>query len=240
MTEGRSALEELRGQIAALERRLNGIQGELGALKERAALMESRQQPETQRGLPVSEEPAAMVVEPTPTQVPPRRAEVRSGGVFVEAGPAAGTVVVSRRVGRRRSQIAVWLEWLRARVLALTGAIVTLLGIFFFVNRAGERGWVGPELRIAIAGCAAAVTFGIGLWLRRRLGESHSAVAAVGVGIAGGYATLLFAAARYELVPDLAALAIAGGIAAVGVVRPSSGDPSSLRASGSSARSPCP
>ena len=40
----------------------------------------------------------------------------------------------------------------------------------------------------------------------RRYGQLYSAFAAVGAGLAGGYATLLAAAALYELVPDLAAL----------------------------------
>ena len=55
-----------------------------------------------------------------------------------------------------------------------------------------------------------------GVWARRRYGDTDASVAAAGAGIAGGYATLLFAAAKYELLPDLAALGIAAAIAAVG------------------------
>jgi uncharacterized membrane protein len=54
--------------------------------------------------------------------------------------------------------------------------------------------------------------------MRARYGQLYSAFAAVGAGLAGGYATLLAAAALYELVPDLVALGIAAAIGAVGVV----------------------
>jgi hypothetical protein len=53
--------------------------------------------------------------------------------------------------------------------------------------------------------------------LRRRYGETYAALAAVGAGIAGAYATLLAAAALYGLLPDYGALAVAAGIAALGL-----------------------
>ncbi|WP_410966498.1 DUF2339 domain-containing protein, partial [Salmonella sp. SAL4449] len=54
--------------------------------------------------------------------------------------------------------------------------------------------------------------------LRARYGQYWTALAAVGAGIAGAYATLAAAAARYDLVPDGLALPLAGLIAAVGTV----------------------
>jgi uncharacterized membrane protein len=95
---------------------------------------------------------------------------------------------------------------------------VTLLGILFFFVLAVNRGWIGPVGRVGLGAVASAAVFLGGLWLRRRYGETHSALAAVGAGIAGGYATLLAAAALYDLVPDWAALGVAAAIAATGVV----------------------
>jgi uncharacterized membrane protein len=109
-------------------------------------------------------------------------------------------------------------EWLGARALALSGGFVTLLGIVFFFVLAVNRGWIGPSGRIALGAAASAAVFFAGIELRRRYGETHSALAAVGAGIAGGYATLLAAAAMYDMVPDYAALVIAASIAAVGTV----------------------
>lgn len=101
-----------------------------------------------------------------------------------------------------------------ARALALAGGVVTLLGIVFFFVIAVNRGWVGPMGRVGLGGSAALSVFLAGFELRRRYGTTDSALAAVGTGIAGGYATLLAAAALYDLLPDFAALGIAAAIAA--------------------------
>jgi uncharacterized membrane protein len=104
---------------------------------------------------------------------------------------------------------------LGARTLALTGGIVSLLGIVFFFALAVQRGWIGPVARVSLGAAASALMLGAGWWLRRRFGDTFAATAAAGVGIAGAYATLLAAAARYDLVSDPVALVLAAGIAAV-------------------------
>jgi uncharacterized membrane protein len=109
-------------------------------------------------------------------------------------------------------------EWLGARALALAGGFVTLLGIVFFFVLAVNRGWIGPTGRIALGAAASAAVFFAGVELRRRYGETHSALAAAAAGIAGGYATLLAAGALYDMVPDYAGIVIAASIAAVGTV----------------------
>jgi uncharacterized membrane protein len=76
-----------------------------------------------------------------------------------------------------------------------------------------NRGWIGPSARVALGGLASTIVFSAGLWLRSRFGETHSAFAAVGVGIAGGYATLLAATALYGLLPNAAGLVVSVGIA---------------------------
>src|SRR6185436_10161332 len=108
-------------------------------------------------------------------------------------------------------------DLLGARALAVAGGVVMLLGIVFFFVLAVNRGWVGPAGRVALGGGAALFVFAGGLELRRRYGDTYSSLAAVGTGIAGGYATLLSAAALYDLIPDYAALAIAAVIASVAV-----------------------
>lgn len=107
---------------------------------------------------------------------------------------------------------------LSAVSLAATGGIVTLLGIIFLFVLAVERGWIGPEVRVAFGAVVSALLVGVAIVLHRRFGQLHSALAAAGTGIAGGYATLLAATVLYDLVPSAAALGIAAGIAAVGIV----------------------
>lgn len=108
-------------------------------------------------------------------------------------------------------------ELLGARALAWAGALVTLLGIVFFFVLAVNNGWIGPLARVSLGGVASAIVFGAGMFVHRRYGQLWSALAAVGAGIAGGYATLLAATALYDLVPKAGGLAIATVIAAAGV-----------------------
>ncbi|HXV58469.1 MAG TPA: DUF2339 domain-containing protein [Gaiellaceae bacterium] len=97
--------------------------------------------------------------------------------------------------------------------LASAGGVVTVLGIVFLFVLAVNRGWINAELRLAFGAAASVGIFAAGVLLRRRFGASHAALAAVGAGIAGGFATLLPATAFYEFVPEPWALVAAGGIA---------------------------
>ena len=109
-------------------------------------------------------------------------------------------------------------DLLGPKALAWAGGVVTLLGIVFFFVLAVNRGWIGPVERVSLGALASLLVFGAGLWLHRAYGPVHSALAAAGAGIAGGYATLLAATALYDLVPREIALVLAAGIAAVATV----------------------
>ncbi len=102
--------------------------------------------------------------------------------------------------------------------LAVAGGVVTVLGIVFFFVLAVNNGWINAELRVVFAATASVGVFAAGFWLRHRYGTTHAALAAVGAGIAGGYATLLAATALYGFVPDALALVAAAGIAAAATV----------------------
>ena len=110
-----------------------------------------------------------------------------------------------------------WTELLGAKGLAWAGGIVTVLGVVFFFILAVNRGWIGEIERVGLGALASALAFAGGVWVHRRYGPTYSAYGAVGAGLAGGYATLVPAAALYGLVSDLGALAIAAGIAAIGL-----------------------
>lgn len=135
---------------------------------------------------------------PTPPLVPPRRPE--------PAHPAfdwARTVSTADLMG--------------AKALAFAGGVVTLLGVLFFFVLAVNRGWIGPGMRVACGGVASAIVFGAGIWLRHKYETTYSALASVGTGIAGGYATLLAAVSLYDMVSKPVALVVAAAIASVGV-----------------------
>jgi uncharacterized membrane protein len=102
------------------------------------------------------------------------------------------------------------------RALAWAGGVVTLLGVVFVFALAANRGWIGPVERVLLGACASAFVFALGLLAHRRYGNLYAAVSAVGAGLAGGYVTLLVAAARYDLLEAVPALVVAFAIAAVG------------------------
>ncbi len=104
-----------------------------------------------------------------------------------------------------------------ARGLALAGGVVTLLGVVFFFVLAANNGWIGPVARVLLGGGASALVFAAGIAIHARYGRFEAAVAAAGAGIAGGYTTLLAAAALYDLVSAPLALVLAAGIALAGV-----------------------
>src|SRR3954469_20177775 len=153
----------------------------------------------TQRAAEPARAPAPV---PTPVSPPPRPIPA----------PIAGPKPPKRR--RELPQIDADMLF-GARALAWSGGLVTILGVLFFFVLAVDRGWIGPVARVSLGAIASALVFGGGLWLHRRYGDSHAASSAVAAGIAGGFATLLFATARYDLLPDGAALAVAGVLAAV-------------------------
>jgi uncharacterized membrane protein len=108
-------------------------------------------------------------------------------------------------------------ELFGARGLAWAGGLVTLLGIVFLFVMAVNRGWVGPEIRLAIGAAISAALFAAGLYLRSRYEQLYAAMGCVFAGMAGAFATTVAASLLYGFLPDWGALVAAAGIAAAGV-----------------------
>lgn len=184
------------------DERLNDIEQRLGRLEDALAeIRRSLARPET------GEEPLAAVAEPFAPPPSPATAAAPPPATAPPPPPE------SEGSWFERSHDLQLADLLGARALAWTGGVVTLLGIVLFFALAVNRGWIGPEARVLLGAIAALLVFGGGLYLRRRFGESHAALAAVGAGVAGWYAVLLAAGPRYDLVPDAAALALAAAVA---------------------------
>lgn len=153
---------------------------------------------------PAAPAPAPIAPEPArPAPVPPRPPEPEFGE---EWGPSTS----ERAVAWLRAELT------GARAFAIAGGAVTLLGVVFLFVLAANRGWVGPEERVALGAAASLAALVAGVALRARYGRVHSALGAVGAGIAGGYATLAAATILYGFLPPWAALLAAGAIAAIG------------------------
>jgi uncharacterized membrane protein len=199
--------EDVTQRIDDFGRRLDTLTTEFEELKRQASLVQLVEpQPVVVEETPAA--PQLVVVEKTPGAPEPYRVPAR-----VAPWPAARPVAKEATPSEPLD-----LSWLMGpRGLAISGGVVTLLGIVFFFVLAVHRGWIGPGGRVALGALASMLVYGGGLELRRRYGATDSALAAVGTGLAGGYATLLFATAMYDMLPPLAALAVAAGIASVGV-----------------------
>jgi len=108
------------------------------------------------------------------------------------------------------------------RVLALAGAVVTLIGVALLLALAMQQGWFVPELRVALG-----VTLAVGLVVAAHLvraresarGRSSAApVAIAATGYAAGYLDVVAVTAVYGWVPRTAGLAIAAGVAVTGLL----------------------
>src|SRR5207253_3292736 len=152
-----------------------------------------------------------------PAPEPEPEPELVAAARVVEAEPAEPAPPPIWRRGLDLGREIELDDLLGTKGLAWTGGIVTLLGVVFFFVLAANRGWIGPSLRVACGGVASALVFGVGLWLERRYERTYSALAAVGAGIAGAYATLLAAVSLYDLISKPVALVAAAAVASVGV-----------------------
>ena len=119
---------------------------------------------------------------------------------------------------RSAAQLAADWDLLGPRGFAIIGGAVTAFGIILLFVLAANRGWITPAMRVGFGACVSAAAVGAAFWVRSRYGQLQMSLGAAGAGIAGGYATLAAATARYELVPDAVALPLAGGLAALAVV----------------------
>jgi uncharacterized membrane protein len=195
---------ELTRRLDDFARRLAGLERELDDLRRLARAHEAGETPVA----------AAPVPPPPPPPPPSEPAPLRPPPPPRQVTPAWDERLGAWLLDHRLTVDALF----GARALAWAGGFVTLLGILFFFVLAVNRGWIGPAERVGLGAFASLLAFAAGVWLRRAYGGVHSAYAAAGAGISGGYATLLAATALYDLVSRPVALLLAAGIAGVATI----------------------
>jgi uncharacterized membrane protein len=104
-----------------------------------------------------------------------------------------------------------------ARLVAWTGAAVTLLGVVLLLALAAARGWFAPPVRVGAGAVLGLGLVGLGLRLHRRVTSRVGALAVTGTGIATLYLVVAAATALYGYLPVpvgllLALLVAAGGL----------------------------
>ncbi|MDF2978032.1 MAG: putative rane protein [Actinomycetospora sp.] len=110
--------------------------------------------------------------------------------------------------------------WSPARLLAVTGAAITVLGVVLLLVLAAGRGWFGPEARVAGGAALGLALAGAGARVRRGVGDATpvAAVALVATGVATVFLAVAAAVSLYGLLPlavavPLALVVTAGGLA---------------------------
>lgn len=119
---------------------------------------------------------------------------------------------------RRLAELKRFEELFGGRVLAWVGGLATLLGIVFLVGIALERGWIDEPMRLISGFLGSTSLLLAGFWLYERRGHTEAALAAVGSGLAGLFATLLVGTQVYDLIPSYLGLGCAALVGFVGVV----------------------
>jgi uncharacterized membrane protein len=195
-------------RIFALEERLaetiETFSGELGELQTRMHRIE--------RGAPVLSAGGTPIATVRGERAaPPRRRSVGAPAESTPQRPRRGGECEPEPSITRAAPSAPLGDLIGGRVLAWAGGVATLLGIALFLALAISHGWIGEEARVLLSGSVSLALLGAGAWLHARRGRTEAAVAMVGAGVAGLFATLVVASAVYELIPAL--LALAGALA---------------------------
>lgn len=107
------------------------------------------------------------------------------------------------------------------RILAIAGAVVTLIGVAMLLALAMQQGWFVPELRVALGVLLAIALVVAGHVVRARetsAGRSSAApVALAATGYAAGYLDVVAVTTVYDWVPQVAGLALGGAVAVTGL-----------------------
>ncbi|MDN5861412.1 MAG: DUF2339 domain-containing protein, partial [Pseudonocardia sp.] len=104
-----------------------------------------------------------------------------------------------------------------ARLLAWTGAALTLLGVVMFLALAVSRGWFAPPVRIGAGTALGLGLIGLGWWLHRKESARVGALAVAATGFATLYLVIAGATAVYGYLDRYPAIGLALVVAVAGL-----------------------
>lgn len=195
-------------RLAALQRRLSRVEGELRGLRAATTY-------EPERGRGVDAGTTSTCPEALATALPPASSSAGAPGCgsgtrapAVPAEVAASGPTAARRQRWRDAATGI-LAWVRDHwMVGLGGLSIGLAGILL-VRYSIDRGWLGPTARVLLGMSTGLVLHVLAEWLRQRSPQHYDAVAA----LAGGasitlYAAVLAALHLYQLWPPLVVFAL--------------------------------
>lgn len=224
-TNARVAARQLESQFAEAMTQLYAVGNGLARLRAQLDQEEATRQGLTQRvpsamaSPPATPAPvvvpAAAVAAAPPRPLPPSPAPAPSG--FPAPQPMGTPTMTAPPVPWWQRSGAV------TRVLAITGAVVTLLGVAMLLVLAAQRGWLGPPARVTAGALLAAALVAIGVRLGARDRKDDGAVGAgpaavVGTGVATAYLDVMAVTTVYDWVSTPAGLLLAGLLATGGLL----------------------
>lgn len=195
----RRSLEDLRRQVAALERVTEGLQRRLAVAEER----------------PVGEVPTQAASEPLATEAtaaPPLRAQAVVGTGTPEP-PSPEPLPTPLPVRPSRSRLE---ERLGGRLPVWIGSVALALAGAYLVKYSVDQGWLGAPVRLTLGILFGLVLLGLGEGLHRQEGTVPQGLAAAGVAVL--FASFLAGVNLYGLIPPWAGFALMALTAAVAVV----------------------
>jgi uncharacterized membrane protein len=154
-----SAFATARRQAGAVDRIGRDAQAALAAVESLRDEFHKNRGPEIPAPGPAPAPAPAPAATPAPAPAPEPAPEPARRPVWTSADPATP----SPRSGLDRFERQVtsrWFVWLGAATLALAGV--------FLVREAIERGWLGPEVRVALGFAAGVCLVAAAEWIRRR------------------------------------------------------------------------
>ncbi len=193
-------IDDLSAELAALRRRLAGLNGGDAAPLQEDAAAPAPPQPSAAAVPSLSSPPTPSAPEQAQGEAPPIEPPAPR-----PAAPAA----------RREASIE---QWLTSRGLIWLGGVTLALAGLFLAKYSYERGWLalGPGARVTAGFFFGAALTGAGEWLRRR--PLQQAVAAIGpnylppaltaAGLSSAFGSLYAAYALYALLPPILAFAL--------------------------------
>ncbi|WP_433798578.1 DUF2339 domain-containing protein [Actinomycetospora sp. CA-084318] len=223
-------LERLDGELADLGVRLSRVRSELGGL--RAAPFPtttgSAPVPGSGRGpVPVSTAAPPAGLAPWAPPVPAPAHVSAPVPAVPPPGPRAWAPPPAVAPSPQRPRLPRLPRLSGARLLAATGAGVTLLGVVLLLVLAASRGWFGPEARVGLGALVGLGLLGAGIVLQRRRAAEHDKAAGTAdpgpvslaaTGLTALYLTVAAATSLYDLLPAVGALVLALLVAGGGLV----------------------
>ena len=229
-------LDRLDGELADLGARLDRVRGDLGALRPASSTPAGALHGAAPAGLgpwspgpPPGSLPGAPPPRPSGPSAPPRGQFAPPRGPFAPPpGPAGTSPRAAPPAPPRRSGGLRLPRVTGARLLAVTGAGVTLIGVVLLLVLAASRGWFGAEARTVLGAVVGLALVGAGVALQRRRAATATdgtvpaadpgPVSLAATGITALYLTVAAATSLYDLLPGPVALVLALLVAGGGLV----------------------